>query len=38
MSLRNTVLGGQVRQKLNKKGSVGKNWKFLVKGIENKIK
>jgi hypothetical protein len=23
---------------LNKKGSVGKNWKLLVKGIENKIK
>jgi hypothetical protein len=33
-----TVLGGQGRQKLNKKESVRKNWKLLVKGIKNKIK
>jgi hypothetical protein len=33
-----TVPSGQGWQKLNKKGSVGKNWKLLPKGIENKIK
>ena len=32
------VPGGQGRQKLNKKGSVKKNWKLLPKGLENKIK
>jgi hypothetical protein len=33
-----TVLGGQGLQKLNKKEGVKKNWKLLVKEIENKIK
>jgi hypothetical protein len=33
-----TIPGGHGRQKLNKKGSVGKKWKLLPKGIENKIK